>query len=77
MKEDGIKVIAIKPYTLKELAVIYGLHRETMRSWLQPFKDEIGERKGYYYQIPQVRIIFQKLMLPSYVTVKDEASHFG
>ncbi len=76
MNNDGIKIIDIKPYTLKELAAIYGLHRETMRNWLRPFKDEIGKRNGYYFQIHQVRIIFQKLMLPSYVQVKDEASHF-
>ena len=31
------------------------------------FEKEIGEKQGRYYNIPQVKIIFEKLSLPSEV----------
>lgn len=59
------KQVPLKPYTLKELSALYGMNPKTLRKWLKPFQSEIGEKKGYYFQIPQVRIIFEKLDLPS------------
>ena len=63
------KQIALKPYTLKELSELYGMDWRTFKKWLEPFQSEIGEKKGRYYQIPQVRIIFKKLDLPSMIDV--------
>jgi len=57
--------IAIKPYTLIELARMYDVDRKTFRGWLKPFQKELGERRGRYYSIPQVKLIFQKLDTPS------------
>ena len=65
------KEIEIRCYTIKELAGIYGVHRQTMAKWLERIAKEIGEKGGYYYSIRQVRVIFQKLSLPSTVTIKD------
>lgn len=56
--------IIVKPYTLSELSDIYGVDWRTVRIWLEPYEEEIGKRRGRYYTIPQVRIIFDKLGLP-------------
>ncbi len=60
--------LRIKPYSLKELAAIYEVTPHTMRAWLLPHKEAIGERVGRYYTISQVRIIFEKLGLPGKIT---------
>ena len=57
--------IPLKPYTLKELAQIYGVSTITMRSWTKAFIRELGEKRGRYYIIPQVKMIFDNLGLPS------------
>lgn len=56
--------LLIKPYTLKELAAIYGMSRKTMSRWLKPHKEAIGERIGYFFTIVQVKIILEKLGTP-------------
>lgn len=54
----------VKPYTLKEIASIYGVCDKTLKRWLKPFKEEIGERQGRFYNVTQVRLIFDKLGVP-------------
>ena len=56
--------VCLKPYTIKELASMYGVERRTLNKWLEPFTDEIGERSGRFYTVLQVRTIFTKLGLP-------------
>jgi hypothetical protein len=68
-KKEEYKIIKIKRYKLRELAEIYEVNRKTFRGWLDKFKEELGMREGHYYSISQVRIIFSKLELPSYVKV--------
>lgn len=60
MKETDL----IKPYSIKELAALYGVSTKTLRTWLRPHKEAIGERVSRYYTILQVRIIFEKLGMP-------------
>ena len=62
--------IALKPYTLNELSKLYGVNFRTLKVWLKPFLSEIGEKKGRYYTIPQVKIIFKKLDLPSKIDLE-------
>jgi len=57
----------LKPYTISELSRIYGVDHRTFTKWISPFADEIGKRIGWYYSIPQVKLIFQKLLLPSII----------
>ena len=57
--------IEIRPYTHKELAAMYNAHVRTFKRWVDKFKDELGERDGHYYTIPQVKIIFRKLDIPT------------
>jgi hypothetical protein len=56
----------LKPYNLKELAAMYGVSARTLNKWLKPFGDQVGKRIGYFYTIPQVRLIFMKLGLPGF-----------
>lgn len=61
--------IQIKPYSLTEMAGIYGVDWRTFKKWLQPFEEEIGPRNGRFYSIPQVRVIFERLSLPCSLVV--------
>ncbi|HUC83476.1 MAG TPA: hypothetical protein VMR70_21365 [Flavisolibacter sp.] len=56
--------VIVKPYTVLELARLYGISDRTMKKWLVPFEAEIGSKVGYFYTIAQVQIIFQKLGTP-------------
>lgn len=56
--------IEIKPYSKQELANLYKIGVRSMTSWLQPFEKSIGKRYGRYYNMKQVRYIFDKLGLP-------------
>lgn len=54
----------LRPYTIAELADMYGVSKKTFRKWLEPFQELIGERNGFFYSIIQVKIIFDKLGMP-------------
>ncbi len=56
--------IEIKPYSKKELAALYKIGVRSMDTWLKPFEKELGKRNGWYYNVKQVRYIFEKLGLP-------------
>jgi len=56
--------IPIKPYSLKELAALYNVSKNTFKKWLEPVNRQIGKRVGYYYNIHQVKIIFKHLGIP-------------
>lgn len=59
-----MKNIKLKPYTVLELARLYGVSDRTMKKWLKPFEIEIGNKIGYFYTIAQVKIIFERLGMP-------------
>jgi len=63
--------IPLRPYYLKELAIIYGVSPKTFRKWIKPFSKIIGERKGYYFAIPQVIKIFKLFEIPSVISDKE------
>lgn len=54
----------IRPYSIKELAGIYNVCNKTMKKWINPFSELIGEKNGRYYSVVQVKIIFDKLGVP-------------
>lgn len=56
--------VPVKPYTMKELAGIYGVSTKTLRTWLQPHRKAVGERRSRYFTALQVRVIFERLGLP-------------
>ena len=57
-------VIYVKPYSALQLSVLYGISRKTFIKWIRPFQGEIGERMGNYFNVRQVKIIFEKLDVP-------------
>jgi len=63
------KEIPLKAYSITELARIYEMDPRTLKKWIRPFETEIGEKRGRFYTIPQVKIIFEKLDLPSVILI--------
>jgi len=57
--------ITIRPYTAKELAALYGVSTKTLRTWLLPHQQAIGEKISRYFTSLQIRIIFEKLGSPA------------
>jgi hypothetical protein len=57
----------VRPYTAKQLYELYGVSDKTFRKWLVPFATEIGEKKGRYYTIAQVKVILERLGIPGEV----------
>lgn len=54
----------IKPYSIGELAALYGMSKKTFHRWLQPHAATIGPRIGRFYNIKQVSHIFDCLGIP-------------
>lgn len=54
----------IKAYSQKELHQMYGVSPKTLRSWLRPFRKDIGKLLGKTYTPAQVKIIFDHLSPP-------------
>ncbi len=61
-KKDGSPIM--KPYTTKELAELYKVSIPTFQKWLLKFKDELEEKRGWYWSIRQVKYIFERLGMP-------------
>ena len=59
--------VEIKTYSVKEVAVLYGVSSKTLKKWLRPFEKQIGKRIGYFYNPKQVAIIFDSLGVPHLV----------
>ncbi|MDP3557681.1 MAG: hypothetical protein Q8T03_09925 [Bacteroidota bacterium] len=57
----------LKAYSPKEIRNMYGVSACTFKKWTESFKDEIGELKGKYYTVSQVKIIIDKLGAPGIV----------
>jgi hypothetical protein len=58
------KEAEVRPYTYKELTLMYGISRRTLNSWLDEYKYEIGPKRGRYFNIAQVQIIFRRCGRP-------------
>lgn len=56
--------VPLQPYTTDELALLYGITAKTFLRWLVPFEEAIGKKIGWYFNIRQVEIIFEKLGRP-------------
>lgn len=63
--QEGQSTFPLKPYSQTELSKIYGVDIRTFKKWLVPYEAEIGKRIGRYYSIFQVKLIFDRLGLPS------------
>jgi len=54
----------MRAYSALELSRFYNVCKKTFMRWLKPFEPVIGERQGRYYNINQVKTIFEKLGTP-------------
>lgn len=68
---DTTEITELKPYTTKELALIYGVCTRTFSKWIKPFSMDIGIRQGRYYSVTQSRIIFERLGMPGRITGRE------
>jgi hypothetical protein len=66
-----MNTVPTRPYTHKELASLYQVSWPTLKKWIEPYLDEIGEKIGHFYTIKQVEIIFQLVGRPDLVEKKS------
>ena len=66
-----LNISEVRPYTAKELCKIYGISDKTFVKWLQPFKEQVGDKQGRFYTVWQVQYIFEKLGIPYSIKVND------
>lgn len=57
----------LKAYSKKELAEKYQVSVKTFNAWLKPFEDKIGEKRGRYYTVNQVKTMLEVLGVPGTV----------
>lgn len=65
--KSGAGRFVLKAYSPKEIRNLYDVSALTFKKWTESFKDEIGELKGKYYTVSQVKIIIDKLGAPGIV----------
>ncbi|GAC1385131.1 MAG: hypothetical protein NVSMB45_13550 [Ginsengibacter sp.] len=63
-KKEFLERICVKPLCIRELSLIYGVSYKTMTLWLRDLRAEIGFKRGRYFTVKQVGIIFQNLGVP-------------
>ena len=56
--------IFVKPYSVKELCNLYEVKAKIFNKWLDPFRNELGDRTGWYFTVNQVELIFSRLGVP-------------
>jgi DNA-binding transcriptional MerR regulator len=57
----------VRPYSYGELVDLYGVSQRTLKTWLIPFMAEIGEKRGRYFTVKQIEVIFTKVGFPKYM----------
>jgi len=63
--DNGDVSVTLTPLSTSEISNLYGISRKTLKKWLTPFRNIIGEKIGRFYTVAQVKIIFDKLGLPN------------
>jgi hypothetical protein len=56
--------LEIRPYTMKELAVIYQITPRSFATWIKKFEGQVGKKQGRYFSVHQVKVIIEKLGIP-------------
>ncbi len=69
-KDESDEIVKLKAYSTKEFAELYGVSEKKFRSWLTPFKNDIGQKVGWHYTPKQARIIFERVGIPEYTTLQ-------
>lgn len=56
--------VITRPYTVQQLAHMYGVSLKTLRKWFKPYREEIGQRTGHFYTVKQIDTIFYHIGIP-------------
>jgi hypothetical protein len=67
MNEVNGTAPVIKPYTVKQLAEIYSVSQKVLKTWIDDISEEVGQKKGHYYNPRQVKVIFDHFAYPTKV----------
>jgi len=66
---EQINLVEVKPYSTKELAALYGIGKDAMKTWLDKVREKIlDEQLGRHWNIRQVKIIFEHFGHPEIKT---------
>ncbi len=65
--------LIIKPYQLKDLGEIYGVHPRTIRRWIDKLLPQIGNKKVKYFTIEEVTKIVTAIGFPHTIELKKAA----
>ncbi len=65
--------LIVKPYQLKDLGEIYGVHPRTIRRWIDRLLPGIGNKKVKYFTIEEVTKIVTAIGLPQIIELKKAA----
>lgn len=64
--------VNVLPYSLKQLAALYHIHRDTFKAWIKKHEARIGKRCGRFYNTQQVEIIFSIFGIPEELTLRQK-----
>jgi hypothetical protein len=64
MNEDN-GTAYIKAYTVKQLAEFFEVSDKIFRGWIKDIKEQVGVKRGHYYNIRQVKVIFDHMGIPA------------
>jgi hypothetical protein len=62
--DSNNEVFVLRPYTHKELALLYNVSWLTFQRWIKDKEQEIGRKQGHFYHIHQVLKIFKIFGIP-------------
>ena len=61
---DGNGNLIVKPYRMMDLCIIFDVHYKTLRGWIEGHREEIGDRRGIYYNTAQVETMLRRFGKP-------------
>jgi hypothetical protein len=62
---------SLRPYTHKELVAVYKISWKTLKRSIAPLEPLLGPKIGNYYNIRQVKIIFDNMGVPAGLAEPD------
>ena len=58
------RTVKLRPYTFKELHILYGLTYYVFTKWIETISEDLGPRVAGFYSIKQVQFIFDTYGIP-------------
>ena len=63
--------IVVKPYTNQDLAKMFNMCSRTLRRNISGIKDQLGERRGHFWNIKQVEMIMAQIGRPYEIVERE------